>query len=186
MKNLKTVFNLVLVAIVAFAIQSCGGVDLNSPEGYKELEGDLKSKFGDDAYYTMIVFNHSKSTGTTIAATATSDPSSLKMEEWVQMKGVWQQTSEVTLEISSGKPEDFMYNLNDVSIAKMGELTQDAIKRLKKEKDIDGIVKSASVIAPNDGNKSEMTYSINLEPKNGGTDFTFNYKMDGTFDDMTY
>jgi hypothetical protein len=148
----------------------------------------LKSKFGNDAFYTKLSIMYAEQVGTIISTTVTKDPSSLKMGDWSYSNNSWSQTADITLELSGGKAEDFMFNLNkEVNLSKLGELVENSIKKLKDEKDIDAAVLSiASISVPDDGNKSKMNYFIQLKPKNGGTTFSFTYSLDGKLERFDY
>lgn len=188
MKKLRfTVAGLMLTTLIA-----CGGSSGNqeaTAEGFTEIENEIKSEFGDDAYFTDLSIIYDKSIGNMIGVTVTKDPESLKMGEWNQTQGAWEQTAEVTLEVPPGtKAADFMFQLGDeISLTKLGELIEKSKKQLQDEKDLKNPTLSiASVIFPDNGDISKAQYSINLEPENGGTNFYFYYNLDGELDSMNY
>ncbi|WP_160112062.1 hypothetical protein [Aquimarina sp. AU58] len=179
---------LLLVVLITIFISSCNSKLSFDAKGFEGVEENLKGKFGDDAFYTELSITYVKQVGTIITTTVTKDPSSLKMESWNFSNSSWSQTADVTLELSGGKAQDFMFNLNEeVDLSKLGELVESSIKKLKEEKDIDAAVLNiASIMAPNDGDKLKMNYFIQLKPENGGTDFTFVYNLDGTLEKFDY
>ena len=182
--------NLFLAFIVCISIVGCGGeTDFGENSGtIKKVKDLLVDKFGEGAFYTSIRINQTDH-GSIVSATVTEDPSSLKMEEWNHFQGKWDQTSEVTLEISGGaKAEDFMYVLNKdlISFDLLGKLVDQSKEKLNKEKNIDAVTDLIMINAPKDGDFSTMKYYINLKPRSGGTTFTFSYNMDGTLDDFDY
>lgn len=187
MKNIKSIFTIAIAVISIITLQSCGGGDLTkNADGFKDIENLLKKEFGEGAYYTNISIVSDKTAGTILNTTVTNQPESLKMGEWNRMKGSWTQASEVTLELTGGEAKDFMFTIGDVSIAKIGELMEDAKKRLKEEKNVNSVLRTAAVYAPNDGDMSTMTYYIEMQPETGGTTFSFNYGLDGTFQSLNY
>lgn len=185
---MKKTKNGLLAVLVTIFITSCGSDLSFDAKGFEGVEENLKSKFGNDAFYTQLSIMYVEQVGTIITTTVTKDPSSLKMENWNFSNSSWSQTADVTLELSGGKAEDFMFNLNnEVDLSKLGELVESSIKKLKDEKDIDAAVLSiASISAPDDGNKSKTNYFIQLKPKNGGTTFSFIYNLDGKLEKFDY
>lgn len=189
---MKTLRNLTIAALTTLTLLSCGGsagVESHNAKGFGELEADLKSEFGDDAYYTDLNILYVASMGTSISTTVTSDPASLKMGEWHNGLGSWEQTSEVTLEIPEGtKASDFMFQLNDqFSLSKLGGLVEESLKSLKAEKKIDNPILSMAYIKfPDNGDVSKAEYVVTLEPENGGTSFTYSYSLEGELLDMNY
>lgn len=186
MKKLK--FTLIAV-LSALTLASCGGgTEAANAEGFGNLEKELKDKFGEDGYYTDLTISYIESIGNVVTVTATEDPESLKMGEWNLTNGEWKQNSEVTLEVPEGaKAADFMFQLGDqVNLSQLGGLVEKSIEELKKDKSIDPILSLAFVKFPKNGDLSSAKYAVKLEPKTGGTSFTYYYKLDGTFIEMDY
>lgn len=187
MKTLK------FIAIAALTtLLSCGGGTSTEPanaEGFANLEHELKSQFGADAYYTDLTVLYIKSIGNTINTTVTEAPESLKMGQWDLAQNTWTQRSEVTLEIPDGfQAKDFMFQLdNTLSLVKLGELIEKSIQQLKDEKDLKNpILSLASIKFPDNGDISKAKYLIKLEPENGGTSFSFYYTLEGDLIEMNY
>ncbi|NOQ75260.1 MAG: hypothetical protein GQ574_24830 [Crocinitomix sp.] len=188
MKRLK----FTVIAVVLTTLISCGGGSANqeaTADGFTEIQNEFKSKFGDNAYYTDLDIVYDESIGNIINTIVTSEPESLKMAEWSQSQGAWTETSEVSLEIPEGtKATDFMFQLGDeISLTELGGLIEKAKLKLKEEKDLANPTLSiASIIFPDDGDVSNASYSISLNPENGGTTFRFSYSLDGELLDMDY
>lgn len=184
----KTVFALLGIFIGAFLFSSCAKNFTQDEKGFTEIEKELKSKFGENAYYTNLSVSYDSNVGTIILATVTDNPESLKMGEWHFMKGSWKQISDVTLELGSGVAEDYMYKLGgDFDLKKVGKLVEESIKKLSEEKQInDAVATIVSMNAPNNRHLSETQIFINLKPKNGGTSFTFFYALDGKLISFDY
>lgn len=186
MKKIK--FTLIAV-LSALTLSSCGGgTEAANAEGFGNLEKELKSKFGDDAYYTDLTISYIESIGNVISVTATEDPESLGMGEWNLSNGDWKQTSEVTLEVPEGtEAADFMFQLKDeVSLTVLGDLVEKSIELLTKEKSIEPVLSMAFIMFPDNGDITNAKYAVKLEPKTGGTSFTYYYQLDGTFIEMDY
>lgn len=184
--------NFVVLALAVVSLMSCGGsggTETHNAKGFGELESNLKSEFGADASYTDLTVMYVDGIGTSMNVTVTDDPASLQMGEWNNALGSWEQTSEITLEISEGsQASDFMFQLGDkISLTKLGELTEKAIAKLKADKGLENPVLSlATVRYPDNGDINEADYLITLEPENGGTSFSFFYTLDGEFVEMNY
>lgn len=189
MKNITLKF----IAIIAFAtLMSCGGDTSNQPAtayGFTNIEQELKSKFGANAYYTDLTITYNKSIGNIIGVTVTKDPSSLKMGQWNQTQGNWQQNQDISLEVPQGtKAEYFMFQLNEnINLSTLGELVENASKKLTNEKHIDNPTLSMAFIKfPKNGDVSKTEYTVMLKPENGGTTFTFTQGLNDDSIKMDY
>ncbi|MEO9894577.1 hypothetical protein, partial [Aurantibacter sp.] len=96
MKILKSV---VVLACTAMAMSCGGGISKQSVDaaGFGAMEDEIKSKFGDNAYYTDLKVVYIKGIGSTISTTVTEEPESLKMGQWDLAQNTWTQRSEITL-----------------------------------------------------------------------------------------
>lgn len=189
MKSFKT---LVFIAMSSIGLMSCGGSVTDSAansEGFASIEKEIKSKFGDNAYYTDLNISYNKSIGNIIGATVTDKPESLSMGQWNYSMGAWKQSSEITLEVSEGsKASDFMFQLNDkINLKTLGGLVEKSIVKLKEEKKLKNPTLSIAFIKfPKNGDVSKAEYSVSLKPENGGTTFSFYYTLDGELKEMDY
>lgn len=181
----------ILIATVALLV-SCGGGGNNAPHtaaGFTTIENELKNKFGQDAHYTSIHISHDENIGNMVALTVAEDPESMKMEEWTFAQNSWNQTSDVTIEVSEGtKAADYMFQLDDtINLTKLGGFIEQSSTKLSEEKDIENpALYTALVKFPRNGDISDMEYSITMKPENGGTSFYFDYALDGTLIKMDY
>ncbi len=180
------------IGFVFAGLISCGGGVADQPataEGFGEIEKELNEKFGADAYYTDLSIVYVDKIGNSVTTTVTSDPASLEMGEWSFSNSVWTQTSEVSIEIPDGtKAADFMFQLGgEISLSELGGLVEKAKKMLADEKDVPNArLKIASIVFPDSGDMAEAKYSIQLEPENGGTSFSFYYDLKGEMISMDY
>ncbi len=177
--------------MVVLILASCGGVS-NEPataQGFGAIEKEIKNKFGDQAYFTDLTIMQNETIGNIISVTVAEEPESLKMGEWSHSQGSWVQNSDVTIELPEGtKATDFMFQLNDkINLTKLGELVEKSRQQLIDEKDLDNpVLEMAFVRFPDNGDMAKTDYVVRLEPEHGGTDFTFTYKLDGTFIELDY
>lgn len=154
----------------------------------EDLKKELISKFGENAFYTSLSITNSDHGGI-VTVSQTNDPSSLKMSDWHYFQDKWEQKSEITLEISGGaKAEDFMFQLNKIvnfdTLIKVVEASKKKVIEEKKIKDVK--VELISINAPNNGDFNSMEYYITIKPKQGGTQFSFWYNMDGSLRKFDY
>jgi hypothetical protein len=181
-----------LLAIAAIGLTSCGGKSrvFDSKEGVSDLAGELDKQFGKDASYTSLIMSYDKNIGTSVSVTGTKDPASKKMTEKRKLKGVWNDVSEITLEIEGdANASEFMFKLKDIdNLNKVPGLVKASIDRIKKEKNFDVVATSVNISAPDRirSDKDRLRYLINLEPASGGTNFTAIYDHQGNFRDLLY
>ncbi|MEE9363104.1 MAG: hypothetical protein V3U92_10955 [Cellulophaga sp.] len=181
-----------IVAVTIITLMSCGGStnkQLANTEGFTIIEKDIKSKFGDDAYYTDLTITNNKSIGNIIGVTVTDNPESLKMGQWNSTQGTWKQNQEISLQVPEGsKAADFMFQLNEqINLSKLGELVEKSSKQLKTEKNLDNVALHMALVKfPKNGDVSKTEYTVMLKPENGGTTFTFLYKLNGELIKMNY
>lgn len=187
---MKTLKFITIVAMIT--VMSCGGVTNNQPataDGFANIEQELKSKFGDNAYYTDLTISYNKSIGNIIGVTVTEDPNSLKMGQWNLTQGNWKQNQDISLEVPQGtKPEDFMFQLNEkINLSILGELVEKASGQLITEKNIENPMLSMAFIKfPKNGDVSKTEYTVMLKPETGGTTFTFSHGLDDDSIKMDY
>lgn len=180
------------IGLALTGLISCGGGVGDQPataEGFGEIEKELTSKFGADAYYTDLSILYIDKMGNTISTTVTSDPESLEMGEWSYSNSAWTQSADVTIEIPDGtKATDFMFQLGgEISLSELGGLIEKSKKMLADEKDVPNAKLSiASILFPDNGDMAEAKYSVTLEPETGGTSFSFYYDLKGEFISMDY
>ncbi|MGV6861770.1 MAG: hypothetical protein ACWA41_08355 [Putridiphycobacter sp.] len=183
--KIKTIIATFLIGLI---LTSCGSSSSKQPhnaEGFSAIESDLKSQFGDNAYYTDITISYDASIGNIISVTETDKPESLTMREWNNMQGGWQQTADVSIEIPEGtKAADFMFQLNDdINLKTLGDLVEKSIADLKETKNIaEPVLDNALINFPDNGDMSKAQYAVMLEPKNGGTTFYYYYNLNGELD----
>ena len=189
MKNLKQTLVLALFATILW---SCGGGATKLPanaDGFADIEKELKNEFGEDAYFTELTIIYNESIGNSISTTVTDNPESMKMGQWTYSMGIWNQTSEITLEVPNGtKAADFMFQLDEkIGLEKLGGLVEKSKKQLKTEKEIDNPrFEMAFVNYPKNGDIEAAEYIVKLQPENGGTSFSFSYQLDGSLIKMDY
>ncbi len=196
MKNKTKKFNslgLFFVLIVIMKLMtSCGGSTSNQPAtkvGFTEIENELVSKFGKNAYYTDLSITYNQSIGNIVGVTVTEAPESLKMGQWNLTQDTWQQNSDITIEVPTGtKASDYMFQLGEIlNLSTLGGLVEKSVEKLKMEKKLENpTLSTASVFFPDNGDVSKAEYFVNLQPENGGTTFRFRYSLNGNLISMNY
>jgi hypothetical protein len=169
----------IILVIATITLICCGGNSSTQPatvEGFSNIEKEIKSEFGSDAYYTDLTITYNESIGNIIGVTVTKDPSSLKMGQWNQSQGVWSQNQEISLEVPQGtKAKDYMFQLDEkINLPKLGELAEKASGQLKTEKNIENpTLYMAFIKFPKNGDVSKTEFTVMLKPEDGGTTYTF-------------
>lgn len=195
MKNRKSNFDrlgMLLLILLTHVLISCEGGASKQPAnaaGFATIEKEINDKFGKNAYFTDLNVTFIEGIGNSISATVTESPESLKMGQWNFSQNTWTLQSEVTIEVPvDSQAKDFMFQLDDkINLSKLGGLIEQSMQKLKNEKDIKNPKLSiASINFPDDGDVSKANYSINLKPENGGTTFSFYYKLNGELEKMDY
>ncbi|WGD34537.1 hypothetical protein [Olleya sp. YS] len=185
-------FKVLLASVITMTILSCGGGTSNQPanaKGFANIENELKSEFGESAYYTDIMISHDDRMGNIVSLTVTDAPETMKMGQWNLLQNNWTQSSEVMLEVPDGtQAKDFMFQLDDnINLTTVGQLIEQSSKKLTEEKSIENPkLYTALVKFPKNGDASKMEYAINLKPENGGTTFRFYYTLSGELVKMDY
>ncbi|MEZ4796078.1 MAG: hypothetical protein R2785_02805 [Flavobacteriaceae bacterium] len=174
-----------LTLLIAFAIFiSCEkGINKQSAtaNGFSIIEKELKSKFGENAYYTDLLVIYNASIGNIISVTVSEVPESLKMEQWNASQGAWKQNQDISIEVPLGsKASDFMFQLNDtINLTKLGALVERSNSELITQKNIENPkLYIASIKFPKNGDVSKTEYIVVLKPEMGRTSFTFSYNID--------
>ena len=189
---MKTIKFITTALIATIILISCGGNSGKQPataDGFSDIESDIKSEFGNDAYYTDLTITYNKSIGNIIGVTVTEDPNSLKMGQWNQTQGTWSQNQEISLEVPPGtKAEDYMFQLGQkINLKTLGELAEKASKQLTADKKLENPTLSMAFIKfPKNGDISKTEYTVMLKPEHGGTTFTFRYDLSGNLIEMDY
>lgn len=194
MKNKISKLNkqVVIVCITTLLFMACSDNLSQQPttaKGFSAIEQELKSKFGEDAYYTNLSVIHNETIGNTISVTVAQDPESMKMEEWNVVQNNWKQSSDIVIEVPQGtKATDYMYQLGDnINLTKLGGLVETSTQKLKDMKNLKNPKLSiASIKFPKNGDVSKAEYLVTLEPEHGGTAFSFFYTLDGNLIKMDY
>ncbi len=188
MKVMKLILTTLLISLTSACGNSTGKEVLNQ-KGFTAIEKSIKSQFGKDAYFTDVSVTHNKSIGNIVGITVTEEPASLKMGQWNFLQGNWEQNSEISIEVPTGvKAADFMFQLDEkINLSKLGELVETSIKTLQNKKQIeDPSLHMAAIKFPKNGDIVKTEYLVMLQPKNGGTTFTFQYKLNGDLIKMDY
>lgn len=179
--------NLIPLVILTFLISSCsGGYNFNA-DSLSKLNTDLKAKFDEDAWYTSIVLKDNGKGRNIVTVDVTKDPNSLRQAQWV-LRGEWEKSSDITVQIANGKPEDYMFQLDKkVSFNLLSKLINSSIDQLKAEENItDATVETASIISKSEirNRESSILYTISLHSAAQDKSYSFVYNLDGSLKDF--
>ena len=185
---LKLYFTLIVLWLFSSCVSETSHQEANAV-GFTIIESELKSKFGNNAYYTDLAIIYNETIGNTISVTVTEAPESLTMGQWNLSQDSWQQNSEITLKVPDGTmASDYMFQLNEnINLSQLGDLVEKSIEQLKTEKKLKNPKLSiAHIKFPKNGDVSKTEYAINLKPSLGGSTFSFYYKLDGELIKIDY
>lgn len=153
------------------------------------LIGQIKDNYGSTPAFNSIIMSYYKEIGNSVIIQANNDIKSNKLTEKQLVNGVWQDNSEITMEIDGGEMSDFLFTLEEVDLNKVPAIVKEAKEKVSKEKDLAEVkVTTVSISMPStvSDKLKDLTYTIVIEPKNGGTSFVLRYDLSGKFLDMTY
>jgi len=134
--------NLLLTIIAVIIFVSCGnGIDvlaLNS-ECFDTIEEELKSKFGENTYYTDLSITNDEYIGNIVAVTFSEMSESLKMEQWNVLQDTWKQNPGISHQVPfRRKATGLMFQLNsEINLSKSGRLVEASSKELVAQKNIE-------------------------------------------------
>ena len=168
--------------IISFLFFSCKSGFEHNRLGMEKLDKELKDEFGVETWYTSIEIENAGSSDDVITIDQTTDPNSLKQEQWVQFHGIWEKKANITLSIEGAEPKSFMFQLDkEISLGKLGELMESSIKSLTEKNIKDAKVVLAQIKASNQMNNKQdgIYYSISLKSETAGKSFRFIYDTKG-------
>lgn len=181
----KSIF---LVAVVSIVLTACGpGKDpvFESKEEMAKITEKIKKSFEPKAYFNSISFFYSPETYNMITVEGNSDNTSNTLWDRTLKSGMWETTTQVTMEISGdAKPEDFLFSLDDVDLLKIPDLVADAKARAIKEKNITEAKVTAVIISTPmmlEDKASDLNFNITITPSDGGKDISVTYDLTGNF-----
>ncbi len=189
LNRISLFFAIVVIMKLMFSCSDSTSSQPATKDGFTQIEKELKSKFGDNAYYTDLTITYNESIGNIVGVTVTEAPESLKMGQWNLTQDTWQQNSDITIEVPTGtNAADYMFQLGEtVSLSKLGAMVEQSVEKLKDEKNLNNPTLSiAGLNFPDNGDISKAQYMINLQPENGGATFSFYYALNGKLIKMDY
>lgn len=136
--KLKIAHLLLTIIAVATCFSCASGINKQSAtsKGFAEIEKEIKSKFGEHAFYTDLSISYNKSIGNIISVTVSEVPESLKMEQWNSTLGTRIQSQDISIEVPYGsKASYFIFQLNDlINLSKLGRLVETSCAELSTKK----------------------------------------------------
>lgn len=179
---------LLLIVIVGLSFTACKESPKFEKDGMLELNGKIKDKFSNDAWYTHINLKGSNDEINTIVLDVTNDPNSLKQEQWALESGFWEKKSNITLRIDAGQPTDYMFQLDkEVSFSKAHDLMQQSLEDLKNNEDIsDNLeIRGLTIRSSEEMNSKEdgILYTVTIYNKDSSKSYSYVYYMNGKLKD---
>ncbi len=172
---------LLLGIVTALFLQSCGKSYTHDAPGIKELNQDLKEKFGADAWYTNVSYSVSPDNKNiyVVSADQTDNPESLMQERWLKEGNTWQKIAKVNLDIQNGAPRDYMFQLDQggISLETLGQLITDTRDSLQKEKGLTELKLKIAIVATSNivlNKNDRYSYTVIFEdPENNSYSATY-------------
>jgi hypothetical protein len=181
------------VFIAILAIISCSYIGsspvFESKDAIAKLIKELKGQYGENLAIHSLTLAFQPQIGNFVLVEGNNDINSEKLMQKKLMKGVWENESEITMEISDGKPSDFLFTLKDIDLSKLPEIVADAKNRVSTGKKIDKVKATTIILGllnKVQDKTADLDYTIMVEPENGGTTFTLSYDATGKYLDMVY
>ncbi|MDR0545143.1 MAG: hypothetical protein LBG30_07365 [Odoribacteraceae bacterium] len=200
--NRKVIY-LAGLCVSLFLATSCGPSPSKyafDAKGFAHLQEDLKTKFGNNAYYSNIsvvnVPGNLPVRGTTLTLTVIR-PGSSKMEEWSYSAYTnWKQVAEITIEASEDAcPKESMFQLTgSFDLGKIARLVEQSAEQLaermeqekqeakeqKGGKEKEEIVWDSVILDAGGQPASAPQVLVSLKYKHEGTGFVYRYNLDGS------
>jgi hypothetical protein len=181
------------VFMAILAIMSCSSIGsspvFESKDAIAKLIKELKGQYGENLAIHSLTLAFQPQIGNFVLVEGNNDINSEKLMQKKLMNGVWENESEITMEISDGKPSDFLFTLKDIDLSKLPEIVADAKTKVSTEKKMDKVKATTVIVGLSNNVQDKLTdlkYTIMIEPENGGTTFTLSYDATGKYRDMVY
>lgn len=178
--------NLVLACIFLLMslLSACkSGFEHNS-KGMEQLNSELQKEFGKDAWYTGIDLISKSGSDDIIIIDYTTNPNSLKQEQWMQYHGFWEKKADISLSVEGASPVSFMFQLDkEVSLTKLGQLMEKSVQTIEKEKGSGKYsISMARIKSENlmDARQSGIYYAITVQEETSDKRYSFIYNTDGS------
>lgn len=173
-----------LLSSLVLIMFSCKSGFEHNKAGFEKMNEELIHKFGADVYYTDLELVRNIGSDEAVLVTETSNPTSLKQEQWLRYSGgEWEKQADVSFTAEGADPKLFMFQLNkEVSLSKMGDLLQTSKDQLLKEKNIKEPALIAASIKSNNKMNSKETgifYYLTLQDPASKMGYNFVYDLKG-------
>lgn len=180
MRNLS----LILLIVLGGLFTSCKDGYNFEEESLQILSTDLQEKFTDDAWYTSIIIRGQNKTHNKVTVDVTTDPNSLKQEQWAFESGFWEKKSNISLLIQAGEPTDYMFKIGqEIDFETVSKLIETSLTDLKESENITDIldVRMVSIkSSPEMNNKEEgILYTISIFNMTTAKSYSYVYHLDG-------
>jgi|SRR5690554_2263771 len=183
-KTLMRNLSFILLIALSGLFTSCKEGYNFEKESLQMLSTDLQDKFTTDAWYTSIIIRGQNKTHNKITVDVTTDPNSLKQEQWAFESGFWEKKSDISLLIQAGAPTDYMFKIGqEIDFETVSELIDKSLVDLKESENITDIldVRMVSIkSSPEMNNKDEgILYTISIFNMTDGKSYSYVYHANG-------
>ncbi len=163
---------------------------MESKDDMAKFVEELNDKFGKAAVYKEISFVQDNTVGTMITLTVTDKPTENKMEQYTMTKGVWEKTADINMEISEGaKLTDFTFPLSEVDLTRIPDLCKQSVSKIEADKKMTNMTASmVGVVVPDrigDSRDEILQYTVQVQPKTGGSSFTVFFDKNGKLKEVS-
>lgn len=181
---MKKISILLLVTFSSLMISCKEGYNFEA-ESLQKMSEDLKEKFSNDAWYTSIVIQGQNNTHNSIIVDITTDPNSLRQEQWAFQSGLWEKKSDISLLIQSGQPTDYMFKIDqEINFLFVRKLIDESLNDLKEQENITDPLDVRLVTiksSPEMNNKQEgILYTISIRNMDTDKSYSYVYHLNGT------
>lgn len=164
---------------------SCRPPFMQNEQGFESLSKELISKFGEDAFYTVINMSQAgdETMGYTIFADVSKDAEELKQERWVFDGVSWMNSGFVNMQTDVSNPQFYKFQLNkEVQLSLLGKLIVETNLQFTEDGFGDHpILKLAQVNTNNTvtDEARKYLYTIKLAQKGNREEHSYTYDRNG-------
>lgn len=173
------------ISVAALSLVACKGNYEHNAAGFKELNEELKSKFGAEAYYTIINMSAAgdETMGYTVFVDKTDSLDDIRQERWVLDGGSWMSGGFANMQVDRNNPNDYKFQLDkEVKVELLGQLITDSKAAFIAENKGDKPVMKLAQVNTNTtvtDEKTKYRYTVKLAQSGTNDEHSYTYDRDG-------